>query len=101
MLESLSRKQRAVLERIALGESNKEIASALDLADGTVKAHVKRIIEKLNAGNRTDAARHWWRENPERQMDCSPDDLRAEGWAVAAHNDYRVDGVPHTFWLSR
>lgn len=29
----------------------------------------------------------------------SPDDLREEGWTVAAHNDYRLNGVPHTFWL--
>ena len=25
--------------------------------------------------------------------------LRQAGWTVAVHNDYRVDGVPHTFWL--
>lgn len=30
---------------------------------------------------------------------ASPDDIRAQGWAVAVHNDYRLDGVPHTFWL--
>lgn len=30
---------------------------------------------------------------------ASPDDLRAEGWTVAVHNDYRLNGVPHTFWL--
>jgi len=30
---------------------------------------------------------------------ASPDDLRADGWAVAVHNDYRLDGRPHTFWL--
>ncbi len=28
-----------------------------------------------------------------------PDDLRAQGWVVAVHNDYRLNGVPHTFWL--
>ena len=28
-----------------------------------------------------------------------PDDLRALGWTVAVHNDYRLDGVAHTFWL--
>lgn len=28
-----------------------------------------------------------------------PDDIRAQGWAVAVHNDYRLGGVPHTFWL--
>lgn len=28
-----------------------------------------------------------------------PDDLRAQGWTVAVHNDYRLDGEAHTFWL--
>lgn len=28
-----------------------------------------------------------------------PDDIRARGWTVAVHNDYRQDGKPHTFWL--
>jgi hypothetical protein len=27
------------------------------------------------------------------------DDIRASGWAVAVHNDYRLNDVPHTFWL--
>jgi len=30
---------------------------------------------------------------------ASPDDIRAQGFSVAVHNDYRLDGVPHTFWL--
>jgi hypothetical protein len=29
----------------------------------------------------------------------SPDDLRKEGWTVAVHNDYRLDGKANTFWL--
>lgn len=29
----------------------------------------------------------------------SPDDLRALGWTVAVHNDYRLGGDAHTFWL--
>jgi hypothetical protein len=29
----------------------------------------------------------------------NPDDLRAAGWCVAVHNDYRLAGIPHTFWL--
>ena len=28
-----------------------------------------------------------------------PDDIRAKGWSVAAHNDYRFDGSAWTFWL--
>jgi hypothetical protein len=29
----------------------------------------------------------------------SPDDLRAAGWSVAVHNDYRLNGESMTFWL--
>jgi hypothetical protein len=29
----------------------------------------------------------------------SADDLRAQGWSVAVHNDYSLHGTPHTFWL--
>jgi hypothetical protein len=28
-----------------------------------------------------------------------PDDIRAAGWSVAVHNDYRLNGETHTFWL--
>lgn len=31
--------------------------------------------------------------------EASPNDLRALGWAVAVHNDYRLNGEAHTFWL--
>ncbi|MAZ40563.1 hypothetical protein CL654_00390 [bacterium] len=29
----------------------------------------------------------------------SPDDLRKDGWTVAVHNDYRLNGKSYTFWL--
>ncbi len=29
----------------------------------------------------------------------TPDDIRAAGWMVAVHNDYRLNGELHTFWL--
>lgn len=32
-------------------------------------------------------------------MEALPDDLRAAGWTVAVHNDYRQNGEAHTFWL--
>ena len=35
---------------------------------------------------------------PNRNPAC-PDDIRAVGWAVAVHNDYRQHGVAMTFWL--
>lgn len=28
-----------------------------------------------------------------------PSDIRAQGWMVAVHNDYKLNGVDHTFWL--
>ena len=33
------------------------------------------------------------------RVESCPDDLRAAGWSVAVHNDYRLNGQPHTFWL--
>lgn len=34
-----------------------------------------------------------------RLREALPDDLRKQGWTVAVHNDYRQDGISHTFWL--
>ena len=39
------------------------------------------------------------RDRLQGQVAAVPDDLRAQGWAVAVHNDYRQDGESHTFWL--
>jgi len=36
---------------------------------------------------------------PEEMVVGCPDDIRALGWAVAVHNDYKMNGVKHTFWL--
>lgn len=36
---------------------------------------------------------------PSTAVEALPDDIRAQGWAVAVHNDYRQHGEPHTFWL--
>lgn len=45
-----------VLELLRRGQPNKVIARALDIEEGTVKVHVRRILRKLNAANRTEAA---------------------------------------------
>ncbi len=45
-----------VLELLKKGHSNKAIARELDIEEGTVKVHVHRILKKLNADNRTQAA---------------------------------------------
>lgn len=55
LLQALTRRQLLVLERMAKGESNKQIAYALEIAETTVKAHVSAILRKLNATNRVQA----------------------------------------------
>jgi DNA-binding NarL/FixJ family response regulator len=55
-LDRLSERERDVLRLLARGASNKEIAAALFLAEGTVKNHVTSIFTKLEVGDRTQAA---------------------------------------------
>ncbi|WP_226550518.1 MULTISPECIES: response regulator transcription factor [Celeribacter] len=51
----LSEREMQVLEHLAEGQSNREIAQGLSLAEATVKMHVKSICTKLGANNRTQA----------------------------------------------
>jgi two-component system nitrate/nitrite response regulator NarL len=52
----LSSREIAILERIAHGDSNKHVARFFDIAEPTVKAHVKAILRKVGVSNRTQAA---------------------------------------------
>jgi DNA-binding NarL/FixJ family response regulator len=54
--EPLSEKEERILELIAEGMINREIANTLFLAEGTVKNYVSRIMEKLHANTRTELA---------------------------------------------
>ena len=51
---TLTRRQMDVLELVARGYSNKQIASALFVAEHTVKVHIAAILKALNATNRTE-----------------------------------------------
>jgi DNA-binding NarL/FixJ family response regulator len=51
----LTPRERAVLDHLAHGLGNKQIATALGISERTVKFHVSSIFSKLGAGNRTDA----------------------------------------------
>jgi DNA-binding NarL/FixJ family response regulator len=53
--EELSQREIQVLTELASGGSNKEIAAALGITEHTVKAHLKNILAKLPARDRTEA----------------------------------------------
>ena len=52
----LSVRERQVLDLIAVGKSNSDIAANLNISMGTVKSHVSAILAKLKVKNRTAAA---------------------------------------------
>lgn len=54
-VEMLSPREREVLQLMARGLQNKEIAAELVISERTVKFHVSSILGKLGAGNRTEA----------------------------------------------
>ena len=53
----LSPREAEVLQWVAAGKSNKEIGAQLFIAEGTVKTHVKNLLEKLDVVGRTAAIR--------------------------------------------
>ena len=55
LVEPLTRREHEVLQMLAAGLANKEIAAKLNLSDHTVKFHVAAILGKLGAGSRTEA----------------------------------------------
>lgn len=56
LVEPLSSRELQVLERLATGKSNKEIAADLQIAEGTVKNHMSQVLAKLGVLDRTQAA---------------------------------------------
>lgn len=62
MIQRLSTREVQILRCIMRGEPNKVIARKLEVAEATVKVHVKAILRKIGLANRTQAAM-WANEN--------------------------------------
>jgi len=60
-LGELTTREADVLHALAAGKTNAQIALGLFVAEGTVKSHVKHILRKLGAANRTDAVTKYHR----------------------------------------
>jgi len=57
----LTPREREVLQLIAEGKSNQEIANQLQISLGTVKKHVTNMLEKMHLRSRVEAASLYWR----------------------------------------
>lgn len=56
LYQELTERERQILELVATGQSNKEVARELKLAEKTVKHHMTNVLEKLQVRNRVEAA---------------------------------------------
>ena len=56
MAKNRTARQAAVVDALRQGKSNKIIAYELNMRESTVKVHVRNIMKKLNARNRTEVA---------------------------------------------
>ena len=82
----LSAREREILERVCVGNTNLDIAAALDNSPFTVKNHVQRIFRKIGVTNRTQAAARYTQAMRERELAQVPSTRPAEApgtWQVA------------------
>lgn len=76
----------------------KDEPHTIDTAAGIIASDLYGGLEPYDAWapRIATAIRAWQKKD---RGESLPDDIRAAGWVVAVHNDYRLDGVAHTFWL--
>lgn len=67
-IERLSARQREILELVAKGLTNEEIAAVLKIASTTVRTHISQVLARLELSNRTEAAAAYvaWAARPEK-----------------------------------
>jgi DNA-binding NarL/FixJ family response regulator len=56
--DSLTNREHEVLNEVAKGKRNREIAEDLGISEATVENHIHHVFEKLGVSNRTQAARY-------------------------------------------
>ncbi|WP_370228626.1 LuxR C-terminal-related transcriptional regulator [Cognatishimia sp.] len=59
-ISSLSKKERAILDALATGQTNREISKSIGVSPNTVKFHLSNIYEKLSVKNRTQAIAYYF-----------------------------------------
>lgn len=52
----ISEKEQEIIEQVALGKSNREIAEELFLSEGTVRNYISSVLDKLSLRDRTQLA---------------------------------------------
>ncbi len=62
MVEALTEREIEILQQVAKGRTNKEVAEALFISPSTVQVHLRNVFGKLNVGSRTEAVTFALRE---------------------------------------
>lgn len=70
--ECLTEREIEVLQLVAQGQSNRQVADLLTISEATVRTHVSNILSKLNLCSRTQAALYALREGLVSLNDCDP-----------------------------
>jgi DNA-binding NarL/FixJ family response regulator len=73
LLSRLTKQERTIVEHIADGLTNKEIADEMFLAEKTVKNYVSNLLAKMGMSRRSEAAAHVARVNAERESQLIPE----------------------------
>ena len=55
LVEPLTRREQQVLQRIARGQNNQQLADALSVSTSTIKTHINNLFRKLGANERQQA----------------------------------------------
>ena len=70
--DCLTQREVEVLQLVAQGQSNRQVADLLTISEATVRTHVSNILSKLNLCSRTQAALYALREGLVSLNDCNP-----------------------------